>query len=92
MNFINPQNKKWEQVWVGSGGPPNHVGRFYNGEYRDDAMRFDFEQTSPTGQKLTGRFTFFNQGPDQVRQLNEVSSDGGTTWSVNYDLTYKRRK
>ena len=92
MNFINPQNKKWEQVWVGSGGPPNHVGRFYNGEYRDNAMRFDFEQTSPTGQKLTGRFTFFNQGPDQVRQLNEVSSDGGTTWSVNYDLTYKRRK
>lgn len=34
------------------------------------------------------RMTFFNQGPDQVRQLGQVSSDGGKTWAISYDLTY----
>jgi hypothetical protein len=35
--------------------------------------------------------TFFNQGKDQVRQLGEQSTDGGQTWTVSYDLTYRRR-
>ena len=38
------------------------------------------------------RMTFFNQGPTQVRQLGETSTDGGKTWTVSYDLTYVRKK
>ena len=38
------------------------------------------------------RMTFFNQGPDQVRQLGHLSTDGGKTWSVSFDLTYIRKK
>jgi hypothetical protein len=35
--------------------------------------------------------TFFNQGPNQVRQLGHISTDGGKTWTVTFDLTYVRK-
>ncbi len=91
MNFVDPVTKKWEQVWVGSDGRGNHVARFINGIYKDGAMRFDFENTDAQGKKVLGRFLFFNEGPNQVRQLNETSSDG-KTWTSVYDFTYKRIK
>jgi tetratricopeptide (TPR) repeat protein len=90
MNYINAQTNKWEQLWVGSGGGGIPT-RFYDGEYRDSVMQFAFEASSPQG-KQVGRFRFFNEGPDQVRQLSETSADGGKTWTTNYDFTYKRRK
>jgi hypothetical protein len=90
MNFIDASTGKWQQVWVGSEGGGQHV--FVNGEYRDSAMRFDFEQAGKDGKVQKGRFTFFNQGPNQVRQLNETSDDGGKTWNIAYDLTYIRKR
>jgi hypothetical protein len=89
MNFIDGTTGKWQQVWVGSEGGGQHV--FVNGEFRDSAMRFDFEQQGPDGKKQKGRFIFFNQGNGQVRQLNETSDDEGKTWKTQYDLTYIRR-
>lgn len=103
MNFIDAATGKWQQVWVGAEGGGQHV--FVNGEYRDSAMRFEFEQparaavpatattpASPATPALKGRFIFFNQGPNQVRQLNETSADGGETWNTVYDFTYIRKK
>jgi hypothetical protein len=93
MNYVNTITGKWEQLWIGSGGMNiNNPQKFVNGVYSDGAMRFDFEQSNPQGQKQIGRFIFFNQGSDQVRQFNEVSSDGGKTWTTSYDFVYKRRK
>lgn len=91
MNYVNTQTNKWEQLWIGSAGGPGYVTRFYDGEYKDSVMQFTFEANTPQG-KQTGRFRFFNQGPNQVRQLSETSADGGKTWNTNYDLTYKRKK
>lgn len=88
MNYVNPETKKWEQLWIGSGGPPQ---KFVDGEYRDNAMRFTFTQVDQQGRKQIGRFIFYNEGPNQVRQFNEVSSDDGKTWTTVYDLTYKRK-
>lgn len=90
MNFIDRATSKWEQVWVGSEGSGHQL--FINGEYRDSAMRFEFEKTNAQGKKTVGRFIFFNQGPDQVRQFNETSSDEGKTWTTVYDFTYIRKK
>ena len=91
MNYVNAQTNKWEQLWIGSAGGPGYVTRFYDGEYKDSVMQFTFEANGPQG-KQAGRFKFFNQGPDQVRQLSETSADGGKTWNTNYDFTYKRKK
>jgi tetratricopeptide (TPR) repeat protein len=93
MNYINTATGKWEQFWIGSGGLTiNNPQKFVEGEYKDGAMRFTFEQFNPQGGKQIGRFIFFNEGPDQVRQFNEVSSDGGNTWTTVYDFVYKRKK
>ncbi|QEC66124.1 tetratricopeptide repeat protein [Panacibacter ginsenosidivorans] len=89
INFIDPNTNKWKQSWAGSYA--NGVQEFINGEYRDSAMHFDFERKNAQGNKTMGRFIFYNQGPNQVRQFSESSADNGKTWTTNYDLTYKRR-
>ena len=90
INFVDPVTKSWKQCWAGSyaGG----IQEFVNGRYEDSAMRFDFQSTDSHGNKTIGRFMFYNQGPEQVRQFNETSADGGKTWTTSYDLTYRRRK
>ncbi len=90
MNFIDKASGKWEQVWVGAEGGGEHI--FTNGTYHDSAMHFDFEDSGKNGSKIKGRFTFFNEGPNKVRQLNETSDDAGKTWTTAYDLTYIRKK
>ena len=86
INFIDASNK-WKQSWVGGGNQ-----EFVNGEYKDGAMRFSFENTTLQGSKIIGRFIFFNEKPGQVRQFNETSSDGGKTWVTSYDFTYIQKK
>ena len=90
INFIDPNTNKWKQSWAGSYA--NGVQEFVNGEYKDSAMHFDFESRNAQGNKITGRFIFYNQGPNQVRQFSESSTDGGKTWTTNYDFTYIRKK
>lgn len=90
INFIEPVTNKWKQSW--SGSYPNGNQEFVNGEYKDSAMRFTFETTDGQGNKIIGRFIFYNQGPNQVRQFNETSSDNGKTWTTSYDFTYVRKK
>ena len=89
LNFIDDSSSKWKQVWIGS--YPNGKQDFVNGEYTDSAMRFSFTTRDAQGNTVQGRFIFFNEGPAQVRQLNETSADGGKTWTTNYDFTYKRK-
>jgi len=38
------------------------------------------------------RLTFFDLGPDRVRQYSEISKDGEKTWTTEYDLDYRRKK
>ncbi|MEO8772498.1 MAG: tetratricopeptide repeat protein [Ferruginibacter sp.] len=90
INYIDPITNKWKQAWAGSYA--NGVQEFANGEYKDGAMRFDFETRDAAGNKQIGRFIFYNQGPNQVRQFNETSADGGKTWVTSYDFTYIRKK
>jgi hypothetical protein len=88
LNFIDDSTGKWKQVWVGS--YPNGKQDFVNGVYHDSAMRFTFTTRDVQGIINQGKFTFFNEGVNQVRQLSETSADNGKTWNVNYDFTYKR--
>jgi hypothetical protein len=90
MNFVDPVSGKWKQIWVGSNGI--NASEFLNGEYREDAMRFENETTTAQGVKTLVHFYFFNQNPDQMRQFHETSTDSGKTWVTTYDFTYKRRK
>jgi hypothetical protein len=91
LNAYDPEKKRWEQFWVDNQGGIHH----YLGQARGGNMYYEAEgirPLGPTSPLARVRMTFFNQGPDQVRQLGEQSTDGGKTWTVAYDLTYRRRK
>lgn len=87
-NAYEPNKKRWEQFWVDNVGGVHH----YSGVGRDGNLYYEAEFTPPGATAPTkNKMTFFNQGQDQVRQLGEQSTDGGKTWTVTYDLTYRRR-
>ena len=90
INYIDPVTNKWKQVWAGS--YTAGIQEFVNGEYKDSAMRFEFETRDAQGHRIIGRFIFYNEGPAQVRQSNETSADDGKTWTTSYDFTYIRKK
>jgi tetratricopeptide (TPR) repeat protein len=86
FNIYNRATKQWEQYYVDARGTIT----LYTGTFHDDGnLYFEAVQFGSTNRI---RMTFFNQGPSQVRQLGHVSTDGGKTWSVSFDLTYVRKK
>lgn len=87
INFYNAATQKWEQHWVGSEGG---YQKFEQGEYKDSVMRFTFTKSLVEKPVTLGRFSFMNQGANQVQQLSESSSDGGITWTIDYNFTYIR--
>lgn len=89
INFIDPVGNKWKQSW--SGSYKNGNQEFTDGEYRDDAMWFNFVTTNAANQKITGRLIFYNLGNGRVRQLSQSYDDGAKAWTTNYDFTYIRK-
>ena len=86
FNIFNRVTSQWEQYYVDQSGRITH----YRGAFKDDGHLY-FEADQP-GTKSRVRMTFFNQGPNQVRQLGHQSTDGGKTWTVTFDLTYVRKE
>ncbi|HKS83219.1 MAG TPA: tetratricopeptide repeat protein [Candidatus Acidoferrales bacterium] len=88
-NIYNSSLKRWEQYWVDNSGG----NIFFHGALKDGVMDYWTDDVpQPDGTKLTRHLQFIPQGPDQVRQFSQGSTDGGKSWHVEYDFTYKRKK
>jgi tetratricopeptide (TPR) repeat protein len=88
-NAYNSNLKRWEQFWVDNVGGMVH---FY-GTLREGVMDFYAEETpQPDGTRVKRHLQFFNLGPGKVRQFSQMTTDGGKTWTVEYDLTYNRKR
>jgi tetratricopeptide (TPR) repeat protein len=88
FSLWDASSKQWIQKYVDSTGDlHDYVGELVNGE-----MRFRRETTAADGTKTLHKMTFYNQGPDKVRQTLEASTDGGKTWANTFDGTYVRRR
>jgi tetratricopeptide (TPR) repeat protein len=88
-NIYNGVLKRWEQYWV------DNVGGniFFYGGLKDGAMDYWTDELPQSdGTKLMRHLQFFKLGPDTVRQFSQGSTDGGKTWHVEYDFTYRRKK
>ena len=90
FNMFDSTRSAWFQTWVDASGGWH--------EYRGapDAagnMLLRGETPGAPGQpaRVPTKLTLFRLGPDSVRQLAEISLDGGQTWTTSYDLTYRRR-
>jgi hypothetical protein len=85
FNVFNTVTRQWEQYYVDTRGSITH----YKGTFQPDgSLLYEADQFASSN-KL--RMTFFNQGPNQVRQFGQISTDGGKTWSPSFDLTYIRK-
>jgi hypothetical protein len=90
FNIFDRSYGVWRQTWVDNiGGQHDYRGRLVNGN-----MVFEGDTPAPNGQlgRIPTRLTFFNLGPDSVRQYSEISTDSGRTWQTNYDLMYVRKR
>lgn len=88
FNLFHRDTSKWEQVWVDNMGQMTK----YDGEAREGNLYYRAEERGADGKVTLRRMTFFPEAADQVRQFGESSTDAGKTWTVDYDLLYKRRR
>ena len=89
FNAWNSDLACWQQNWMDELGD---VTNYTDGHFTDGAMRFHTRKKNAAGEWQEHKLTFFPLGPDEVRQLGEHSKDGGATWTVDYDLDYRRAK
>ena len=88
-NIYNSALKRWEQFWVDNAGG----NIFFYGGLIDGVMDYYTDDVpQPDGTKLKRHLQFFPLGPNKVRQFSQGSTDGGKTWTVEYDFTYIRKK
>ena len=87
LNFYDRNDGKWHQVWVSSrGGVLDLAGR-----REANALAFTGETRRSDGTRVLHRLTFFDNPDGTVRQLWDISTDGGTSWQTSWDAIYRRQ-
>ena len=90
--YVDPVLHQWKQVWVteearrvGGLKEKHLIARLPGG-----TVRFQGELRAPDGRNILDRTTLSPLAGGEVRQLIEVSRDGGTTWQATFDARYHR--
>jgi hypothetical protein len=89
LNVFDASAGRWHQTWIGSDG----VLLMLDGGLRDGMMELSGVTTGANGAKTLHRIRWTPVGgtPRTVRQLWESSTDGGKSWVVAFDGTYRKR-
>ncbi len=88
FNYFDTTDNKWHQFWINqSAQKTTFEGKLVDG----NMVYYSYDHANDNSKPYLQRLTFYNLGPDKVRQFDEISSDSGKTWSVGYDLTYTRK-
>ena len=90
LNIYDAVDRRWHQTWVDNGGTLLVLA----GQLVDRSMVMSMTGPSPTDPTVTllQRITWTPVADGSVRQLWELSSDAGTTWTVLFDGRYVRTK
>ncbi|HEX3107580.1 MAG TPA: tetratricopeptide repeat protein [Thermoanaerobaculia bacterium] len=83
FSVFDGATKKWQQRYFDTTGAVHD----WTGELTGGALRFLWNHD-----RQIDRMTYTKEGPDEVRQLIDTSTDGGKTWNVTFDGKYVRRK
>lgn len=90
FNTYNVATKQWQQTWVDNTG---NTTEFLRGIGSDGKIIYYADKVTGGDNKVfMRRLTFTKITNDKVKQLGERSNDNGSTWTVEYDLEYRRRK
>jgi hypothetical protein len=85
INWYEPATGKWYQVWVGLG-----LYLRLEGGIEDGKMVLAGPRQTQQGE-VVDRITWTPLDDGRVRQLWDLSSDGGQSWQTLFDGTYARR-
>jgi len=90
FNTYNSTTKQWQQTWVDNVGGTTE---FLEGHFENNKMIFLTKPFQVSKDTLAiRRLTFYNLDANKVRQFGEITKDNGATWSIEYDLEYRRKK
>jgi len=90
FNTYNATTGKWQQYWVDN---KSGVTEYFDGRLENNNMVFQTTNTKqPNGQYQILKMTFYNLGPNKVRQFGQSSADSARTWKTDFDLEYRRKK
>ncbi len=90
FNSYNAATKQWQQTWTDNTG---NTTEFLRGKASDGKIVYYADKvTGPKEKLFMRRLTFTKLSNDKVRQFGEKSDDEGKTWTVEYDLEYRRKK
>jgi hypothetical protein len=87
LNHYSSEDGRWRQTWTDSAGAwREFVGGIQDGKM---VLVWRFPSRKAVGGEGQVRMTF-TPGPGHVvRQYSDKSDDGGLTWSLRYDYTYR---
>jgi len=77
--------KVWHQTWVDNQGGLLAL----EGGLRGASMVLEGKQPGPQGGEQTSRITWTPNADGTVRQLWEISTDGGKSWTTAFDGLYR---
>lgn len=88
LNSYDRATRTWRQAWIDSSG--SRVD--FEGGLVDGTMVLSglWRGFGGPGKDATVRMTYLRLEGGAVRQLGEVSRDGGQTWTPSFDFTYRR--
>ena len=91
LNIYDTIDRRWHQTWVDNSGTLADARRPAS---IDRSMVMSMTGPSPTDPKATvlQRITWTPASDGSVRQLWELSSDAGKTWTVLFDGRYVRAR
>ncbi len=87
LNFYSPDDRKWHQTWVGTGGS----FLFLEGAFENGAMTMTGRTKTAEGGAQLERITWTPQEGGIVKQHWQQSTDDGKTWADAFVGLYKKK-
>lgn len=88
LNAWDRSTGRWRQTWTDSAG----AWREFVGDPEGGRMVLVWRHPAPAGGEEQVRMAFTPNADGTVRQYSDRSTDGGRTWTLRYDYTYRRAK
>lgn len=88
FNSYNSSRKQWQQTWVDNTG---NTTEYLRGTAENGKIIFYADNVADaTGKSFMRRLSFTKISDTKVRQLGEKSEDNGKTWTIEFDLEYRK--
>lgn len=90
--YYHPTTKSWKQVWVTQSAlrPGGLKEKRLVEGYGGPGVRFQGEIPLGDGESYLDRTTLLPQQNGTVRQIIEISRDGGESWETTFDAVYRQ--